>query len=114
MTDNGRQNRHYELMSQPTLSDADINEMCSLWSHPTNQMVRQHVLGLAQLRMDLELITSISRFDKASGNLIETTNRLTKWMLKVTILAAILVLANVVASAWLPLTWFVSHGFRFH
>ena len=107
-------NHFLDLLSKTDiLSDQEIHELVSVWADPTNTMVRPHVIGMLQGRLALEQIESIRRFDKASGNLVETTNRLTRWIFGVTILAAVLCAANGVASGWPYLTWWIHHGFEF-
>jgi hypothetical protein len=79
MTNQEKENRFYALLHQEAeLSDEDIQELLSLWSHPTDNMIRPHVIGMFQGRMTLEQISSIRRFDKASGALVATTNKLTR------------------------------------
>ena len=113
MTEQEYYNRFLELLNkEAVLSDEDIQELLSLWSHPTNAMVRPHIIGMFQGRMALEQIRSIRTFDKASGDLVKTTNKLTKWILALTILATFLAAASVVATAWPYLTWWVNNGFR--
>ena len=107
--------RFYSLLDQPNpLTDEEIGELRCLMSQATFGMVRPHILQKAQLRVALDLMESIRRFDTASGSLVATTNRLTRWVLAIAVLAAILAFASVVASAWPYLTWWFGNGFRFH
>ena len=77
------QARFIELITQDAdLSDDEVREMRRLTKHDS----RQHVQGMAAIRTSLDNIMAIRRFDKASANLINTTNRLTKWVLGLTIL----------------------------
>lgn len=109
------ESRFNSLLAKPTaLTDEEIQEMRRFMAHPTSSMVRPHILGMAQLRVHLELVESIRSFDKASGRLVETTNKLTKWILRLTVLATLLGAASVVASGWPYLTWWIKNGFRFH
>jgi hypothetical protein len=112
MTEQDKDNRFNAVLSQEeALSDENIQELLSLWSHPTHAMLRPHIIGMFQGRMALEQIRSIRLFDKASGELVATTNKLT-WYISVLTLA--LAVVSIVASAWPHLTWWISHGFRFH
>ena len=115
MTDQEKDNRFYDLLHQEgPLTDENIRELLSLWAHPTHGMVRPHIIGMFQGRMALEQIGSIRLFDKASGELVATTNKLTRWILFLTVLATVLAAASVIASAWPYLTWWIANGFRFH
>lgn len=115
MTDQEKDNRFNALLAKEgALSNEDVQELLSLWSHPTNAMVRPHIIGMFQGRMALEQIRSIRLFDKASGDLVATTNKLTKWILFLTVLATVLAASGVVATAWPYLTWWIGNGFRFH
>jgi hypothetical protein len=96
------------------LSAENTQELLSLWSHPTNAMVRPHIIGMFQGRMALEQTRSIRLFDRASRDLVAATNKLTKWILLLTVLATVLAAALVVATAWPYLTWWIDDGFRLH
>jgi hypothetical protein len=110
-----REDRFYSLLNQPKrLEDNEIQELRELMSQSTFGMVRPHVLERAQLRVQLDLMESIRQFDKASGRLVETTNTLTRWILRLTLLAAMLGIGNVIASAWPYLTWWVKNDFHLH
>jgi hypothetical protein len=101
MTDQEKENRFYALLSQEAaLSDEDIQKLLSLWSHPTNGMIRPHIIGMFQGRIALEQIRSIRLFDKASGRL--------------TIGIGVLTVVNIIATAWPFLTSWARNGFRFH
>lgn len=107
--------RFYSILDQPnSLTDEEITELRRLMSQSTFGMVRPHILQKAQLRVALDLMESIRRFDKASGRLVATTNKLTRWVVVLAVLAAILAFAGVVATAWPYLTWWFSNGLRFH
>ena len=112
MPDEETYNRLIALLSKEgTLRDEDVQELVSLWSHPTTNMVRPHIIGMFQGRMALEQIRFVRRFDRASGDLVATTNRLTWWIL---VLTVVLPTVSIVASAWPYLTWWITHGFRLH
>ena len=111
MTD--RENRFYALLNQPRrLDDSEIQELRELMAQSTFAMVRPQVLEKGQLRIQLDLMESIREFDKASGRLVETTNVLTQWVLRLTVLATMLGAAGVIATAWPYLTWWVGNGFH--
>src|SRR5258708_32844718 len=115
MTDQERENRFYALLSQiAALSDEDIQELLALWSHPTNGMSRPLIIGMFQGRMALEQIRSIRLFDKASADLVATTNTLTRRIFALTVVTTLLAAAGIVATAWPYLTWWMDHGLRFH
>ena len=115
MTDQEKENHFYDLLRQgAALSDEDIQKLLSLWSDPTKDMVRPHITAMFQGRMALEQIRSIRLFDKASGDLVGTTNTLTRKILVLTVLVIILGVVDIVATAWPYLTWWICHGFRFH
>jgi hypothetical protein len=108
-------NRFYALYSKPErLTDEELDTMRRLLAKPNAAMVRRHILAIAQLRIGIDLIESIRQFDEASGDLVRTTNKLTWWILGLTIIAAVLALINAVATGWPWLVWWVSNGFRFH
>ncbi len=56
----------------------------------------------AQFRAAIETIAAIKQFDTASAKLIDTTNRLTRWILALTILAVLFAGASLYLS-WLAL-----------
>jgi hypothetical protein len=112
VNDQNKTNEYITLIEKDDLSHQDIRRLSFLMSHPTSSMSRDHMLARAQCRLTLDLIASIRRFDAASGNLVETTNRLTRRILGLTVLAAFLGAANVVSSGWLPLTWWWHHVVR--
>jgi hypothetical protein len=102
------------LRKEGTLSDEDIQELVSSWSKSSNAMVRPHIIGMFHGRLALEQIRSIRLFDKASGELVATTNKLTTLILVLTCLAVVVGIANVVATAWPYLTSWVNNGFHLH
>lgn len=106
------QARLEELLYQPeSLTDDDITELRSLVK------IVQHVpysQSAALLRMAIENIDSIRRFDKASGELVTTTNRLTTQILWLTWTMLGVGLLGALASGWSNLAWWVKHGLRFH
>jgi hypothetical protein len=73
--------------------------------------MRANIETLDSLRL---LRASIDRFDTSSAALIETTNKLTLWILRLTVLATVLGAGSIVASGWPYLAWWAEHGFRFH
>ena len=84
----GDETRLTEVISQRgPLTDAEITELRSvavnIGSLGDDWRVR------AQFRAAVEMIAAIRQFDKASADLIQTTNTLAKWMLALTILAAL-------------------------
>jgi hypothetical protein len=92
-------NRLIELLRKDdALTDVELREMRRL----NNQEAKSHVQGMALIRMSLDGIEAIRGFDRASADLIKTTNRLTRWMLWFTILAVLIAVAALIP-AWLPL-----------
>jgi hypothetical protein len=109
------ESRFYSLLTKAdSLTDEEIVELRSVLQRSTAGMVRPHIIGMAQLRVALDLTESIRRFDRASGIMVETTNALTRWILVLTAVAVILAATSVVASAWPYLIWWIGHNFRFH
>ena len=101
-----------QLLAQPQpLTDEDLQKLRSLVS--VSLYLGPNQLQVAELRATVELLDSIRRFDKASGQLVVTTNLLTKRIYWLTILAVILACCGIVASAWPYLTWWITHGLRF-
>jgi hypothetical protein len=95
LCDQAGEARFYFLLNQPNaLTDEEIGEFRGLMSKATFDMVRPHILQKSQLRVALDLMESIRRFDRASGSLVATTNSLTKWILAFTVLAVVLGLAR--------------------
>jgi hypothetical protein len=69
----------YDLIGKiEAFTDGDIQRLRDCLKHTNFNMLRNHVVGKAQLRVDVEAIESIRRFDEASGKLVQTTNSLTK------------------------------------
>lgn len=88
----------YNLIAKvEPLTDDDMQTLRLCLNKMNFNMVRGHVLGVAQLRTNVELIESLRNFDRASGKLVATTNRLTWWILGLTVLATLLA----GASLWL-------------
>jgi len=107
--------KFYALIHQiESLSDEDITEMLGLLSKTTPNMVRPHVIGMLHNRVGLEQIISIRCFNKASGLLVEETNKLTNRLFLLTVVTIVLATVSVVVAAWPYIVWWVSHGFRFH
>lgn len=91
--------RFIELLTKDdALTDVELREMRRL----INQDARPHVQGMALIRTSLDGIEAIRGFDRASADLIKTTNRLNRWMLWFTILAVLIAIAALIP-AWLPL-----------
>ena len=102
------------LQQSSPFTDEQLDDRIGLMSQPTNSMLRPYIFQWAQTRLALEQMKSIRCFDKASGKLVETTNRLTIRILSLTVLAVFLAFVSVVATAWPCLTWWFSNGFRLH
>jgi hypothetical protein len=108
------ENEFYVLLKKNTaLTDAEIDRMRQLLAMSSALMVREHILGMAQLRSQLDLIGAIRGFERASSTLVETTNRLTRWILLLTVAGAVVGIANAVATGWPWAVWWVKHGLRF-
>jgi hypothetical protein len=69
-------------------------------------MARQSVETLDAIRL---LRESIESFDNASGELVNTTHRLTSWVLGLTLVAVVFAAGNIVATAWPYFSWWRSH-----
>jgi hypothetical protein len=65
--------------------------------------------SVAQTRVAVELLDAIQRFDKASGELVTTTNKLTRRILILTWVMIGIGVLGAVASAWPYLTWWLQH-----
>ena len=104
--------RFDEILRQPhTLTDEELAELLTLinlapYAHP-------QVQALVNLRMSLETIDSIRRFDKASAALVTTTNRLTQQIIYLTWVMVGIGILGAITSGWHPLTWWITHGFHF-
>ena len=111
MTDEQAVRRLQDLLVKDSpYSESELTELRTL-AIQTFFLPNKHSFALP-LRSAVEVIDSIRRFDKASADLIETTNRLTRWILGLTVLATILGAGSIVASGWPYLTWWISHGFH--
>jgi hypothetical protein len=107
-------NRFADLIrKQGPFSDEDVETMRDLVSKMNFSITQNYVVERAQLRTEIELIDSIRQFDKASGDLVGITNKLTWWILGFTILASVLALINAVTTGWPYIVWWVTNGFRF-
>jgi len=93
------QPRFIELLKKKdSLTDSELSELRGL----IDQDARSHVQNMALMRASIDNIEAIRRFDKASADLINLTNRLTKWVLAFTVIAVILGGASLYLS-WLAL-----------
>jgi hypothetical protein len=116
-----QEHRFYELIGKAEpLTDDDLKALRECLHQTNFSMVRPHILGKAQLRVDVDLIAAIRQFDKASGqmaavtvDLAEKTRKLTVRIYWLTVVMIVVGLANVAASGWYPLVWWVKHGFGF-
>ncbi len=80
--------RAQELMRKPgSWTDREIKELYTLTDGFAvgGTVIRE----LTQIRSNIELIDAIRGFDKASADLINTTNGLTKRILRLTVLATV-------------------------
>src|SRR5438309_402364 len=85
----GDETRLRELISQTSgYSDAEIIELRTVADKIGN--LGTDWRDRAQFRANVETIAAIKRFDKASGDLVDTTNRLTKLVLAFTIITVVL------------------------
>jgi len=76
----------YQLIGKrESLTDEDLQTLRDVLSRANFNMVRPHVFGKAQLRVDVDLIDSLRKFDRASAALVSTTNRLTRRILWLTV-----------------------------
>ena len=81
--------RFLQLVEQPEpLTDHELHELRGMIKMVA--YTQPHVQPMALMRANIETIDSIRRFDKASAALIETTNKLTRWVLTLTVLATLL------------------------
>jgi hypothetical protein len=99
--------------TQPSFSEEDIESMRELLSKVDFYIAPSYVVEKAQLRSSIELIDPIRQFDKASSDVVGVTNRLTRWILALTIIAIVLALINAVTTGWPYIVWWVTNGFRF-
>ena len=89
--------RFYHLIGKrEPLTDDDLQTLRDVLSRANFNMVRPHVLGKAQLRVDIDLIASLRSFDKASAALVTTTNKLTSRILWLTVGAIFIGLVQIV------------------
>lgn len=68
--------------------------------------------SVAQTRVAVELLDAIQRFDKASGELVTTTNKLTARILVLTWVMIGIGVLGALASGWPYLTWWLTHLLR--
>lgn len=104
--------RLQQLIVQPSAYSAEeLDELRQLGIHCLH-LPNQHIAAM-QIRSSVEIVDAIRRFDKASADLVAATNRLTRWILGLTVAAVLIGVAGVIATAWPYLVWWVQHGFRF-
>jgi hypothetical protein len=113
--------RFYDLLGkQAPFTDEDLAAMRECLQHTNFNMLRNHVVAKAELRGSVELLDSIRKFDKASGqmaavtiDLAEKTRNLTVRIYWLTWVMIGVGFINAVASGWYPLVWWLKHAFRF-
>ena len=98
-------NRFTELIEQPQpLTDEDVSELRGMIKMLA--YTQSHVQPMALMRANLETIDSIRRFDRASGELVSTTNLLTEKVRKLTVLGVVFAGIAAILAGWaLWLTW---------
>jgi hypothetical protein len=110
---------------EPATGQETINKIWATFTQPTSftteelNFLRAHIESLAyykdraqtvaSTRVAVELLDSIQKFDKASGELVATTNNLTKRILVLTWVMIVIGVVGAVASAWPYLTWWLMH-----
>lgn len=73
---------------------------------PMLNYTQPHLQATALMRANLEMIVSVRSFDKASGELVSTTNVLTERVRKLTVLGVVFAaLAAILGAGALWLTW---------
>ena len=89
-------NRMFKILKKPgTLTDEELDELRKFFPQPGSPVsIAQS--NVADFRMNIELIAAIRTFDKASTNLVTTTNRLTQRILWLTVVAVGIALIPVV------------------
>ena len=109
------ENRFHALNNNvETLTDSELREYCRLLCNSTLNMVKERVLGKAQLRIQVELIRSIRQFDKASTAMSDVNLKLARRIYFLTWVMFGVGLLGALASGWSNLIWWLDHGFRFH
>jgi hypothetical protein len=114
-----QEQRFYDLIGKvEPFTDDDLKAMRECLNKTNFNMLRNHVVGKAQLRVDVELIDSIRQFDKASGragaitaDLAEKTRLLTVRIYWLTWVLVPIGLLNALASGWYPLVAWLKHVF---
>jgi hypothetical protein len=105
-----RESRFNELIAKPaTLTDEEIQELREVISKCSANMVRDHVLNRAQLRLTIDLIDSLRKFDHSSANQVGTTNTLTRSIRVLTWVMVLVGVLNVLASGWTNLVYWWKH-----
>jgi len=92
-------NQMLDILKKEKITDEDLDELQRLCSQMGDLAdIFSSTLGReANFRMSIELIVAIRSFDKASANLITTTNKLTTWILIVTCVALIPVVRDLIS-----------------
>ena len=67
----------------------ELRRLLEQLASPIGLLASDTYSNVANFRMSIELIAAIRKFDKASADLIATTNKLTTWILIVTCVALI-------------------------
>jgi len=109
--------RFYELIGKDEpFTDDDLKAMRQCLHHTNFNMLRNHVVGKAELRVNVELIEAIRQFDRATGktaaatnDLAEKTRLLTVRIYWLTWLLVPIGLLNALASGWYPLVAWLKH-----
>jgi hypothetical protein len=68
---------------------------------------------VVQIKVSMELIRAIRRFDEASGVMAERSNKLNRRLLYLTIVMLVVGILGAVASGWPYLVWWLINGFRY-
>jgi hypothetical protein len=96
-------NRFVEILKNDTpFTDDELREM----RRAVNYVSMSHVQGMALIRGSLDTIEAVRTFDRASAQLIETTNTLTKRVLNLTWTTVIIAgIGALLAVASLIISW---------
>ena len=98
-------NRTYKILTKEgSLTDEDITELRKLIGKVG--MTKTFYSDMANFRMNTELIAAIRTFDKASADLITTTNKLTNRILILTYVVVGLGLISVIPVVRDLIRWF--------
>lgn len=106
------ENRFNQLINTiEPMTNVELKECCQLLSRATPAMLHEHVLNKSQVRIEIELIRAIREFDRASADLVKTTNRLNSRLYALTWVMVGVGLLGALASAWPNLVWWAYHVF---